>query len=674
MKTLYEFQKRLVEDAQEALRQDGIVVMAGPPGSGKTLMGQTVATAHIKSTPNAKVLWLAHGQNNLLDQTFDRFLEDPREFSYATLGPGSRHVEPWTTTPTAGPNPSANLHLSLPHAFVKKNSAKGYTMIVVDEAHHFVEGSMVKGIRAANPKAKVLLLTGTPNKYLISKEAPVVTVSMAEIIRENPGVYADLNVELVQTGANLSLADWDANQRLKPESVDADTLEALQEVVGLLVQRCTSRLRDPAVYAAWWAQFLKGFGIAKWLLKTKIAPTIWACHDQKQAKLVGQKLTDLGLEVRVSTSDTDPDSLFFSEFREKPNGILVVVDRGVLGTDIPELKNVVDMTGSHNVDMTFQLMSRVVRFDKADTTPKLFLKVTPRKVAFVTHTVMAYVLAMSTPEVYSLPHGKIPREDFPVHRKHREIGERIRAETKKNPNKIPNIDLPEFLTLKDLAHLDTAPAASYAHGSIAYAIEVLGGTVLREWKAWTLEAVRAEALKYKTRGEFAKGSPNAYRAAMYNDWRDDVCLHMAMQHRSWDLESIQAEALKYKTRRAFQQGSQSAYNAAKLRGLHDKVCAHMPRVLTYWDIGSCQAEALKYKTRGEFAKGSSGAYQAAAKNGWLDKVCAHITRVQRPWGPKSVRAEAAKYKTRTEFAKGSSGAYHVATKNGWLDEFFPAKK
>lgn len=47
--------------------------------------------------------------------------------------------------------------------------------------------------------------------------------------------------------------------------------------------------------------------------------------------------------------------------------------------------------------------------------------------------------------------------------------------------------------------------------------------------------------------------------------------------RKWTLEGIRAEAAKYKTRRAFWEGSCSAHKIACLRGWIDDVCAHMPK-------------------------------------------------------------------------------------------------
>ena len=41
---------------------------------------------------------------------------------------------------------------------------------------------------------------------------------------------------------------------------------------------------------------------------------------------------------------------------------------------------------------------------------------------------------------------------------------------------------------------------------------------------WSIDKLKEEALKYKTRGEFQKFSLSAYSIAHKNGWLDDVCL------------------------------------------------------------------------------------------------------------------------------------------------------
>jgi len=149
----------------------------------------------------------------------------------------------------------------------------------------------------------------------------------------------------------------------------------------------------------------------------------------------------------------------------------------------------------------------------------------------------------------------------------------------------------------------------------------------------------------------------------------------------WDYDSCKKEALKYKTRNEFRKGSRGAYILSCKNGWLNDICGHMVELRKpngYWTKKNCLQESLKYKTRLEFQKGSSGAYDASWKNKWLDELCSHMVELKKPknhWGIKeNCRKESSKYKTRSEFYKGSSGAHNSSRINGWLDEFFPKTK
>lgn len=99
---------------------------------------------------------------------------------------------------------------------------------------------------------------------------------------------------------------------------------------------------------------------------------------------------------------------------------------------------------------------------------------------------------------------------------------------------------------------------------------------------------------------------------------DSVCEHMG-GYRKWDEESIRAEALKYKTRWEFQKGSGGAQIAARRLGIMESVCEHMGGNRK-WDEESIRAEASKYETRKAFKKGAVGAYQSARRLGIMDDL------------------------------------------------------
>lgn len=287
---------------------------------------------------------------------------------------------------------------------------------------------------------------------------------------------------------------------------------------------------------------------------------------------------------------------------------------------------------------------------------------------------------------------------------------------------------------------------------------------------WTKERCHEEALKYKTRTDFQNNSAGSYSKALKSDWLNEICSHMISFKKSndyWTKEKCHLEALKYKTRSEFNKGSGSASNKAKRNDWYEEVCSHMERLgdrrhklvyvyefsdnaayvgLTYniqdrkvrrnvdyddavtkhisktglkpviklltdyiyvdkavieearyirqyknegwhilnkskagsvggnvvkWTKEKLRKEALKYKSRVEFQKRNGTAYAAVRKNGWLKELCAHMPLLQIPNGSltKEVcRNEAIKYTTRTQFARNSAGAYDKAWKNGWLDE------
>ena len=144
--------------------------------------------------------------------------------------------------------------------------------------------------------------------------------------------------------------------------------------------------------------------------------------------------------------------------------------------------------------------------------------------------------------------------------------------------------------------------------------------------AITEKEIRREAATYKSRAEFLLGSPGEFYSALESGTLDEACAHMVGERRyliKWTPETITAEALKYNTRSEFARGSGGAYSTATRLGIRDDVCSHMIRKVK-WTPETITAEALKYNTRSEFKKGSGGAYHAARNLKILDAVCLHM--------------------------------------------------
>lgn len=151
---------------------------------------------------------------------------------------------------------------------------------------------------------------------------------------------------------------------------------------------------------------------------------------------------------------------------------------------------------------------------------------------------------------------------------------------------------------------------------------------------WTKEICFVEAMKYTTRKEFSIKSSTAYEMLRKNNWLEDACKHMMKPYEikfKWTIEQCRILALKYQHRKEFQIGDYNAYQAASYNGWLDDICQHMKLKKLpnkYWhNFDNCKNEALKYKTKTEFISNAQHVYHISLKNGWLDKICKHMIQI-----------------------------------------------
>lgn len=93
-------------------------------------------------------------------------------------------------------------------------------------------------------------------------------------------------------------------------------------------------------------------------------------------------------------------------------------------------------------------------------------------------------------------------------------------------------------------------------------------------KKWNRNTCYKEAKKYRTKGDFCSGSHSAYQIASKNKWLDDFFwfIKVKPKHppRKWWYESCKEEALKYKTRSEFAVKSKGAYDVSRKNGWLDE--------------------------------------------------------------------------------------------------------
>jgi hypothetical protein len=148
-----------------------------------------------------------------------------------------------------------------------------------------------------------------------------------------------------------------------------------------------------------------------------IGKTLIACKNTDQANIVYKYLKDKNIKTELSTSEFDKDSEAIRYFEEDSSSqVLVVVYRGVLGFNMPELANVIDFTFSQNIDRIFQLMARVFRKSESVKT-KYFYKVSSISLEFYYQQIMNATLSLSQIEYLSLYNGKNFGEMPVIHEK-----------------------------------------------------------------------------------------------------------------------------------------------------------------------------------------------------------------------------------------------------------------
>jgi hypothetical protein len=138
------YQTRALNMARDAYRKGARrILVVSPVGSGKTTIGAEAARVH--ASQGGKVLWLAH-RRELVAQAAERLAAFGLDVGHS----GLREMAPVQVRTVQG--------------VMARGKAPDATMVVADEAHHFVQGNDWRRAIDAYPTAIVLGLTATPER------------------------------------------------------------------------------------------------------------------------------------------------------------------------------------------------------------------------------------------------------------------------------------------------------------------------------------------------------------------------------------------------------------------------------------------------------------------------------------------------------------------------------
>ena len=139
----------------------------------------------------------------------------------------------------------------------------------------------------------------------------------------------------------------------------------------------------------------------------------------------------------------------------------------------------------------------------------------------------------------------------------------------------------------------------------------------------------------------------------------------------WTIEELKIEALKYKTRGEFDIKNNGAYKAAGRRGILNDICSHMfaspGRNKFKLTKENCRTIALCYDKKADLFKAKKSIYNKIIRMKWADELFAHMLQQINKDDCARIALE---YTTRTNLMIGYKYIYNLIIRNKWGQELF----
>jgi len=374
--TMRAHQEPIVLDVIKNFNSNKPYVLGSSPSSGKTEMSIETIIRLLETKQIETVLILAHSTNVLKMNFYERLL------NYFHKEDGTVDV-----LTTKNGNAKRNYNYDAPiQVMIPQNInhiKKQFDLVIVDEAHHNVlaeEGNYSKIVEFVKPKFQ-LLLTGTPSKFILENDRAIIDnneipynincIGMDKIGMEN---FHDVRFDLIKSAYGFTTQDYNSTHNLAEDTKFSfkETEKTVNNVIFGAVKNIALRngidLSNNSNFALEGRKLIKG---------GKFGKTLIMCKSIKQAEQVSEIMgKSFNVEIKISNSENDTESKNLTAFKNDEFNFLCVVNRAREGYDDTSIRNLIDITLTHNVDLIYQMYCRIVRIDKTNSEPKLYLKVT----------------------------------------------------------------------------------------------------------------------------------------------------------------------------------------------------------------------------------------------------------------------------------------------------------
>lgn len=296
--------------------------------------------------------------------------------------------------------------ICLPQTLIKNHKLlPNLEIFVLDEAHQWYFKKTIQNILKHTKPKQTLLLTGTPSRFIerggfLFKFVPV--MELFEL-----GLVSNVKMEVVSSSYDFKRTDWFGTFGHLKEG-KTNSKQQAEDALLSVCNEMIKKLKNP-IKKLHSINNITSNGVGK--LFNSLNKTIIYTHSRKQATNFYNTLNtnkDLSGKVLLSHSENDKNSEEFKKFQINPEYlILIAVDRGRLGFNMPELFNIVDFTMTQSLDMLLQMYGRLLR--KSDVNPnktKIYFKVATKNTADYFVDLMTAMLCLTNLEWYSKYNGK----------------------------------------------------------------------------------------------------------------------------------------------------------------------------------------------------------------------------------------------------------------------------
>jgi hypothetical protein len=593
------------------------LVLAMCPSSGKTETVIYYIDQLIKQNKNLKVLILPHSTNVLLNNFYDRLGERNVGFTYST-----------------DTSVDCNVHTLLPQS--KSKIKDEYDLLIVDEAHENYFAKTVQNIIIKTKPKKQILLTGTPYQFIGKDDFKIHFLALNEL---DKNTIPKLRVDIIESNYQ-----WNGNYNSVGEVKkqfdfnDNDTKITLDKTFKFLLKRGNKK-------------------------KKSISKTLIICNNIKQSECVKSYLDNIGLSSVVSNSKNDTKSELVQDFKRNKINILIVVNRARLGYDDIDLINLIDMSGTLNPNLIYQMIARVLR--GSNDIQKYYTRLTSKKDESLNSEIVTNLALMLTDKKYiSAFNGKNFKNQAVIvpncfSKKYISNNSNF---TQNSPKLLVDTDDMISFYRDAISDIDKGNGV-YKFCKIEDVLKELG--IKRKH---TLESCKKSALKYKTIADWFLNDRNAHASARNNGWYKECCEHFIKIKKTRTLRECKKIASKFNTKKDWKNADRDSYNYAYRKSWLDECCINMKLLKSKHTLESCKESASKFKTKKEWRDFDQKSFKSAQNNGWFEECCLNMKSRYFNHTLESCIESASKCSSLKQWRELDRKSQTFANRNGWSEK------